>query len=170
MHKTHKVSASVTTRLMLAKGSYMDQPKINGMGKCALPRMQQKSASRSVVSDSLRLYSPWNAPGQITGVGSHSLLQGIFPTQESNPGLPHCRWIHMFLFCIRSTAVHIYSWICGWMCIISFIKRLSYFLFKYCQCPIPSLNLFDIPIISDLLTRSYIYFLLFLYFSSSSSL
>ena len=28
-----------------------------------------------------------------TGVGSLSLLQGIFPTQESNPGLPHCRWI-----------------------------------------------------------------------------
>jgi len=26
-------------------------------------------------------------------VGSLSLLQGIFPTQESNPGLPHCRWI-----------------------------------------------------------------------------
>ena len=39
------------------------------------------------------LYSPWNSPGQNTGVGSHSLLQGIFPTQGSNPGLPHCRWI-----------------------------------------------------------------------------
>ena len=36
---------------------------------------------------------PWNSPGQDTGVGSHLLLQGIFPTQESNPGLPHCRWI-----------------------------------------------------------------------------
>ena len=39
------------------------------------------------------LYSPWNSPGQDTGVGSLSLLQGIFPTQESNPGLPHCRQI-----------------------------------------------------------------------------
>ena len=39
------------------------------------------------------LYSPWNSPGQNTGVGSLSLLQGIFPTQGSNPGLPHCRWI-----------------------------------------------------------------------------
>ena len=36
---------------------------------------------------------PWNSPGQNTGVGSLSLLQEIFPTQESNPGLPHCRWI-----------------------------------------------------------------------------
>ena len=42
------------------------------------------------MSDSLR---PWNSPGQNTGVGSLSLLQGIFPTQGSNPGLPHCRWI-----------------------------------------------------------------------------
>ena len=43
--------------------------------------------SRSVVSDSLRphgLYRPWNSPGQNTGVGGHSLLQGIFPTQVSH--------------------------------------------------------------------------------------
>ena len=52
--------------------------------------------SRSVVSDSLwphGLYSPWNSPGQNTGVGSHFLLQGIFPTQGLNPGLLHCRRI-----------------------------------------------------------------------------
>jgi len=40
-----------------------------------------------------RLYSPWNFPGQNTGVGSLFLLQGIFPTQGSNPGLPHGRQI-----------------------------------------------------------------------------
>ena len=34
-----------------------------------------------------------NSPGHDTGVGSLSLLQGIFPTQGSNPGLPNCRWI-----------------------------------------------------------------------------
>ena len=39
------------------------------------------------------LYSPWNSLGQNTGVGSPSLLLGIFPTQRSNPGLPHCRQI-----------------------------------------------------------------------------
>ena len=39
------------------------------------------------------LYSPWNSPGQDTGVGSLSLLQGVFPTQGSNSGLLHCRWI-----------------------------------------------------------------------------
>ena len=53
-----------------------------------------ESESCSVMSDSLRphgLYSPWNSPAQNTGVGSLSLLQGIFPTQGSNPGLLHCR-------------------------------------------------------------------------------
>ena len=56
----------------------------------------RESESHSVVSDSLwphGLYSPWNSPGQNTGVGSLSLLQGIFPTQGLNPGLLHCRWI-----------------------------------------------------------------------------
>ena len=36
-------------------------------------------------------YSPRNSPGQNPGVGSLSLLQGVFPTQGSNPGLPHSR-------------------------------------------------------------------------------
>ena len=34
---------------------------------------------------------PWDFLGKSTGVGCHFLLQGIFPTQGSNPGLPHCR-------------------------------------------------------------------------------
>ena len=43
------------------------------------------------------LLCPWNSPGKNTGVGSHSLLQGIFPTQGSNLGLTHCRQIFFFL-------------------------------------------------------------------------
>ena len=39
------------------------------------------------------IYSPWHSPGQNTGVGSRSFLQGIFPTQGSNPGLLHCRQV-----------------------------------------------------------------------------
>ena len=38
-----------------------------------------------------RLLCLWESPGKNTGMGSHSLLQGIFPTQGSNPCLPHCR-------------------------------------------------------------------------------
>ena len=37
--------------------------------------------------------SPWNSPGQNTGVGSCFHLQGVFLTQGSKPGLPHCRRI-----------------------------------------------------------------------------
>ena len=37
--------------------------------------------------------SPWNSPGQNSGVGSLSLLQRIFPAQGSNLDLPHCRQI-----------------------------------------------------------------------------
>ena len=51
----------------------------------------------SVMSSSLypyrlkpaRLLSPWDSPGQNPGVGCHALLQGVFPTQGSNPGLLH---------------------------------------------------------------------------------
>ena len=39
---------------------------------------------------------PWDSPGKSTGEGCHSPLQGIFPTQGSNLGLLHCRWI---LYC-----------------------------------------------------------------------
>ena len=65
---------------------------------------------RSVVSDSAilgtvatRLLCPWNSPGKNTGVGCHSLLQGIFLTQGSNLGLLHCRQI---LYRLR----HYYTW------------------------------------------------------------
>ena len=59
---------------------------VNGLWKCKV----------KVVSDPVRLHEcavQWNSPGQSTGMDSCSLLQGIFPTQESNPGLPHCRRI-----------------------------------------------------------------------------
>ena len=36
-----------------------------------------------------RLLCPWDFPGNSTGVDCRFLLQGIFPTQGSNPGLPH---------------------------------------------------------------------------------
>ena len=70
-----------------------------------------KLESHSVVSNSLwlhGLYNPWNSPGQNTGVGSLSLLQGIFPTQGSNPGLPHRRQILYH-------PSHQGSWLKGWM-------------------------------------------------------
>ena len=66
--------------------------KFEKVGKTARPFIyESKSKSCSVVSNTLwphGLYSPCNSPGQ-----NISLLQGIFPTQGSNPHLLHCRWI-----------------------------------------------------------------------------
>jgi len=55
--------------------------------------LQWKSLGRSDSLQPHRLHSPWNSPGQNTGMGSLSFLQGVFPIQGSNPGLPHCRQI-----------------------------------------------------------------------------
>ena len=43
------------------------------------------------------LLCPWDSPGKNIGVGCHALIQVIFPTQGSNPGLLPCRWI---LYCL----------------------------------------------------------------------
>ena len=72
--------------------------------------------SRSVVSDSYRphglqptrLLRPWDFPGKSTGVGSHSLLQGIFPTQRSNPGLPHWGGL-LTVWATRETQLYLYK-------------------------------------------------------------
>ena len=61
---------------------------------CMLQKSQSESCS--VMCDSLwphGLHRPWASPGQNTGVGSFSLLQWIFPTQESNWGFLPCRQI-----------------------------------------------------------------------------
>ena len=90
------------------------------------------------MSDSLRphgLYSPWDSPGKNTGVGSLSLLQGIFPTQGLNSGFPHCRQI---LYCLShqgSPGVYRYSSKLG----------MRSDLISCCLCPFP----FFSPILSS---------------------
>ena len=59
-----------------------------------------------------RLPCPWDFPGKNTGVGCHFLLQGIFPTQGSNPGFPHSRQIlyqlsHKGSLCSHYPNIHI---------------------------------------------------------------
>ena len=74
---------------------------------------ESESDSRSVLSSSLQphgLYGPWNSQGQSTGVGSFSLLHGIFATQGLSPGLPHCGWI---LYQMSHKGSPIYSYICS---------------------------------------------------------
>ena len=62
---------------------------------------KRESVSRSVMFDSLqphglqptRILCPWNSLSKDTGVGCHSLLQGISLSQRLNPSLLHCRQI-----------------------------------------------------------------------------
>ena len=61
--------------------------------------------------ESVRLLCPWNSPGRNTGVGSHSLLQGIFQTQGSKLGLQHCRQILYYLSCLQPKGQIQPSWL-----------------------------------------------------------
>ena len=77
---------------------------------------EDESVSRSVMCHSLwphglqsdRLLCLWSSPGKNTGVGCHSLLQGIFLTQRLNLGLPHCRQILYHLSHQGSTFLFIF--------------------------------------------------------------
>ena len=54
-----------------------------------------------------------DSPGKNTGVGCHAFLQGIFPTQRSNPGILHCRRIFNHLsHCtpLHNESEHIQDW------------------------------------------------------------
>ena len=55
-----------------------------------------------------RLFLLWDSPGKNPGVGCHSLLQGIFPTQGSNPRLVHCRWI-IYFWSIRKAQLRLHE-------------------------------------------------------------
>ena len=58
-----------------------------------------------------RLLCPWNSPGNITGVGCPFLLQGIFSTQGSNLGLPHCRQSFYYLNFLYIFQINVGSWL-----------------------------------------------------------
>ena len=62
--------------------------------------------------DTWPLYSPWNSPGWNTGVGNHSLLQEIFPTQGSNLGPLHCRQIP---YCLSHQGSYFLQSFLGWL-------------------------------------------------------
>ena len=71
----------------------VDKREIQEGGDMYTWKKESERESCSVASDSLQphgLYRPLNSPGQNTGVGSLSLLLGIFPTQRLNPNLLHC--------------------------------------------------------------------------------
>ena len=89
---------------------HREEPTQSHSKRTSCPRYHNyMSVSHLVVSNSLqphglqptRLLCPWISPGKKTGLGSYSLLQGIFSTQGLNSGLPHCRQIlyHLSQLC-----------------------------------------------------------------------
>ena len=82
-----------------------------------------KSLSRVQLLWPPGLYSPWNSPDQNTEVGSLSLLQGIYPTQGSNPGLLHCRLILYQLS--NKGSPRILKWVAYPLSSVSFWPRIK---------------------------------------------
>ena len=73
-----------------------------------------------------KLLCPWDSPGKNTGVGCHALLQGIFPTQGSNPYLLyllHCRRVLYPLGHLGSP----YTYKCVFCVCVCVCKKLSHF-------------------------------------------
>ena len=87
-HSTHSLS-----HIYLGLGS-ISQIKLDNSN---ISEVKVKSLSRARLFTTpwivacTKLLRPWDFQGKSTAVGCHFLLQGIFPTQGSNPGLSHCR-------------------------------------------------------------------------------
>ena len=94
-YMSHVASLDVTNFLFLSKLICLLQILTFVFYSYVLPAKwsEVKVARLCPTLRSCGLYNPWNSLGQNTGVGSCSLLQGTFPTQGLNPGLPHCSWI-----------------------------------------------------------------------------
>ena len=101
----NKIWSSLWLRSLASYCTIQPQIKESRQNCYAIQSEKSESENHSVVSDSFpphglqptRLLCPWNSPGQNTGVRCHSLLQGIFPTQRSYPGLLHRRQILYYL-------------------------------------------------------------------------
>ena len=68
---------------------------LNKVCCCCLVTSVMFKALQSHGLQTSRLLCPSNSLGKSTGLGCHALLQSIFPTQGSNPGLLHCRQIFL---------------------------------------------------------------------------
>ena len=112
------------------------EPRSPTLQADALPSATREDKVKvKVASNSLQphgLYSPWNSPGQNTGVGSRSLLQGIFPTQGLNLGLalradslpaePQGKLVDMLM--VRLNYLIIWKLIGSSIYVLKYIKRI----------------------------------------------
>ena len=116
-----------------------------------LPYMRSEVAQSCVTLcnprlEPTRLLHPWNFPGKSIGVGFHFLLQGIFPTQGLNPGLPYCG--HMLFLLSHQGSPHLpyicnhsliyYSWILNSVQLFSHVWPLWPHGLQHARLPCPS--------------------------------
>ena len=98
-NKIHQVISGWRWAITLVEISSMWAGNLNYFFHCYNPSSwynesgKKKKVKVAQLCPTLCNPSSWNSPGQNTGVGSLSLLQGIIPTQGLNSGLPHCRRI-----------------------------------------------------------------------------
>ena len=124
----HRVAESDTTEQLHQRS---DKSKKDGIQKLMHLFAWQRWSScccqvTSVVSDSLQPHGlqpttflhPQDFPGKNTGVDCHFFLQRIFPTEGSNPGLPHCK---QTLYCLSHHLLLIYHFVSG--CILSVLRH-----------------------------------------------
>jgi len=94
-----------------------------------------------------------DSPGKNTGVGCHALLQGIFPIQGSNPGLPHCRQILYYLshqgssyslskFQLYNSVINCSHHVLHYNLMIIFLKSEKYQTFKKVEKIIQSIPIY----------------------------
>ena len=110
MANTHitRYSASLAVRKMQIKTTMQYESESEIAQSCP-------TFSNPMDCSPTRLLRPWDFPGKSTGVGCRCLLQGIFPTQGSNPGLPHCRQTLYLILLARiwKNGTHLHCW---WGC------------------------------------------------------
>ena len=88
----------------------MEKQYIVTKSLCTLKRLRVKvKVSQSCLTLCNPMRSPWNSPDQNTGVGSCSLLQGMFLTQESNQGLLYYRWV-LYQLCYQGSSQERLKW------------------------------------------------------------
>ena len=116
-----------------------------------LPNPGIKPRSPILQADSL----PAETPGKPknTGVGSLSLLQGIFPAQESNWGLLHCRWILYQLSYQGSPFLRVSLCICSVLYMLSSFFPIYHFISSEMLSTVVNYSMTSVPDISLLVTN-----------------